>query len=127
MITYSFALKILLLVVKNILIYQYIAIFTTAIATFFMANWVYWYIAYCNILLYFMLVCTRYWVVFSRLKNKMTNKCITVIISTCLLLSAFISYHIRKCSSKTEILEKLLERKIAQWRQREKVYTIWDT
>ena len=43
---------------------------------------------YCNILL----VCARYCVAFSRLKNKMTNKCIKVIISACLWLSAFISY-----------------------------------
>ena len=35
---------------------------------------------YCNILL----VCARCYVVFSRLKNKMTNKCIKVIISACL-------------------------------------------
>ena len=41
---------------------------------------------YCNILI------SVYCVAFSRLKNRMTNKCIKVIISTCLWLSAFISY-----------------------------------
>ena len=45
-----------------------------------MANREYRYIAYCNILL----VCARHCVVFSKLKNKMTNKCIKVIISACL-------------------------------------------
>ena len=47
-----------------------------------MANREYRYIAYCNILQYI----ARYCVVCSRLKNKMTNKCIKVIISACLRL-----------------------------------------
>ena len=45
-----------------------------------MANREYRYIAYYNILQYI----ARYCVVFSRLKNKMTNKCIKVRISACL-------------------------------------------
>ena len=49
-----------------------------------MANREYRYIAYCNILLDIAIVCARYCVVLSRLKNKMTNKCIKVIISACL-------------------------------------------
>ena len=48
--------------------------------TIIMANREYQYIAYCNILQYI----ARYCVAFSRLKNKMTNKCIKVTISACL-------------------------------------------
>ena len=45
-----------------------------------MANREYRNIAYCNILQYI----AKYCVVFSRLKNKMTNKCIKVRINDCL-------------------------------------------
>ena len=49
-----------------------------------MANREYRYVAYCNILQYIAIYIARYCVICSRLKNKMTNKCIKVIISACL-------------------------------------------